>query len=322
MFYGRGPAGLKRITSLRIVHLALVALAFVLGGGADSAPAPAPGGGLFVDCRGEATAAPTVILQSGAFGAAADWSLVLPDLAKHGRVCAYDRGGIGGSPARADKPTPVAIAYELADLLDRLGETRPVILVGHSNGALYAEAFAALWPQRTAGLVYINGVTSDDLDYPALIDDLETERRLSDLAGLAGNLDLGPMVAGILTNSIGLGREAAQRKRAAISTPEHLRAARDEDRAVIPGLTQVRALGGSPPGVPTAVIVGALQPDAPLFKAWRAAETASAARADRSWILDAPGASHTSPLARDRAYVVAAVDWLRSLPAAGSVTGR
>ena len=313
MFYaGAQFVGTDR--RLRIARLALAATALVLCGAADTAPAPASGGGLYVDCRGEPSSVPTVILQSGAFGAAADWSLVLPDLAAHGRVCAYDRGGIGASPARADPPTPEAIARELAGLLDKLGETRPVILVGHSNGALYAEAFAALWPRRTAGLVYVNGVTSDDLDYPLLLDDLASERRLSDLAVVAGDLGLGPMVAGILTGATGLKGEDAARKRAAISRPSQLRAARDEDRAVIPGLTQVRALGGSPPGVPTAVIVGALDPDAPLAKDWHAAETASAMRAHRSWILDAPGASHTSPLARDRAYVVAAVDWLRSLP--------
>jgi pimeloyl-ACP methyl ester carboxylesterase len=299
---------------LRIARLALVASALLLGGGADLPPAPS--GGLFIDCRGEASAAPTVILESGAFGGAADWGLLLPELAQHGRVCAYDRGGIGVSPPREGEPTPTAIARELADLLDRTGETRPMILVGHSNGALYAEAFAALWPRRTAGLVYVNGVTSDDLDYPLLLDDLATERRLSDLAVVAGDLGLGPMVAGILTGATGLKGEDAGRKRAAISTSRQLRAARDEDRAVIPGLTRVRDLGGSPAAVPTAVIVGALEPKSPLSKAWRAAETASAMRARRSWILDAPGASHTSPLARDRAYVVAAVDWLRSLPAA------
>ena len=75
-----------------------------------------------------------------------------------------------------------------------------------------------------------------------------------------------------------------------------------------------RRLGGSPPAVPTAVIVGSTAPDAPLAQAWHAAESAVAARAKLGWVLDAPGATHTSPLVRDRAYVVAAVDWLRSLP--------
>jgi pimeloyl-ACP methyl ester carboxylesterase len=269
---------------------------------------------VYVDCRGPRTAAPTVILESGAFGAAADWGEVIDDLARGGRVCAYDRGGVGRSPPRAGGEDVTAITDELSRLLDRLGETRPVILVGHSNGALYAETFAARWPSRVAGLVYVNGVTSDDLDYPILIGDLTRERRLSNLAGVVADAGLARALAEVLTRSGGLTGDAAVVKRQVLSRPEDLRVARDEDRAILPGLTVARGLGGAPADIPTVAITGATDPDAPLSKAWRAAEAAPAERARDHWILYAPGATHTSPLARDRAYVVAAVDWLRSLP--------
>ncbi len=67
------------------------------------------------------------------------------------------------------------------------------------------------------------------------------------------------------------------------------------------------------------VISGAPYPDQPLAKAWRTAEVAPALRADRAWILDMPGATHVSPLTRDRAYVSAAVSWLRSLSPSADV---
>jgi pimeloyl-ACP methyl ester carboxylesterase len=294
-----------------ILTLAAVLAAAVLGGWtARAAAAPAP---LFTDCRGERTVSPLVILESGAFGASADWDLVLDDLAKGGRVCAYDRGGLGASPARAGGEDVIAIAHELADLLDGMGELGPVILVGHSNGALYVETFAALWPQRVAGLVYVNGVTSDDLDHPALLADLTQERFLSNLAGAGGAIGLAPFIAQALADGEGLKGEAARRKREALDNAAKLRVARDEDRAIIPGLTTVRGLGGSPPAIPTAVIWGATDPNVFLAKAWREAETAPAKRAKTSWVLDAVGATHTSPLVRDRAYVTAAVGWLRSL---------
>jgi pimeloyl-ACP methyl ester carboxylesterase len=291
--------------------LLLTVLLAALGGWAtraDAAPAS-----LFTDCRGERTASPLVILESGAFGASADWDLVLDDLAKGGRVCAYDRAGIGSSPPRAGGEDVIAIAHELADLLDGMGETGPVILVGHSNGALYIETFAALWPQRVAGLVYVNGVTSDDLDHPALLADLAQERFFSNLAVAGGAIGLAPLIAQGLADGGGLKGDAARRKREALGSAAKLQVARDEDRAIIPGLTTTRGLGGSPPAIPTAVIWGATDPNVFLAKAWREAETAPAGRAKTSWVLDAVGATHTSPLVRDRAYVAAAVGWLRSL---------
>ncbi|MEI9890618.1 MAG: alpha/beta hydrolase [Caulobacteraceae bacterium] len=255
---------------------------------------------LHLDCRGEPSAAPTVILESGLFGTASDWDRVLDNLAKGGRTCAYDRAGLGRSPPRPGGEDVVSIAQELHGLVERMGETRPVILVGHSNGALYVEAFAAMWPKQVAGLVYVNGVTSDDLDYPVLIHDLVKERGLANLAVSGARLGLAPLIADVVTGASGLTGQAALDKRRALGNLAHLSVARDEDLAMIPGLSTVRGLGGAPPGIPLAVIVGAVDPASELAKAWRAAGVAAAARAQSSWMLDANGATHTSPLVRDR----------------------
>ncbi|MEO8813575.1 MAG: alpha/beta fold hydrolase [Caulobacteraceae bacterium] len=275
----------------------------------DAEPHP-----LHVDCRGERTNAPTVILESGAFGTSADWDRVLPDLARAGRVCAYDRAGVGDSPPRAGGEDVVSIAHELRGLLDALGETRPVILVGHSNGALYAETFAAMWPERVAGLVYVNGVGSDDLDSRALLGDLAGERQIADLAAETGDLGLARPFARMAVSAEHLSPNAAARKFRFLTNVRGLRVARDEDRAIVPGLAIPRELGGPPPSIPVVVIVGATQPRMDIARAWRMAEIAPANRARLSLTLDAVGATHVSPLARDRAWIVAAVDWLRSLP--------
>ncbi len=295
------------------MRLARLAPGAVLLAGALLAGACATAGPhLFVDCRGVAGTSPTVILESGAFGTSADWDLVLDDLAKGGRVCAYDRAGVGASPASAGAEDVTSIAHALADLLDSLAETRPVILVGHSNGALYVETFAALWPERVAGLVYINGVTSNDVSDPALLADLNRERRLSNLAAIGGELGLEPLAASSMVGAEGLPAAARRRKLWALSRPRRLRVARDEDRAIVPGLYVTSNLGGSPPAIPTVTIWGA-DPNDSLAQSWRRAEAVPAERAQRGWVLEAPGATHVSPLARDRAYVSAAVNWLRSL---------
>lgn len=297
----------------------VLAAALLAGCAGQAAPASVQEAGrLFVDCRGQVSASPTVILESGAFGSAADWDLVLDDLARGGRACAYDRAGIGRSPPRSGGPGVIAIAQELEGLLEQIGERRPVILVGHSNGALYVETFAALWPGRVAGLVYVNGVNSDALDHPDLIDDLRTERRLASLAAFGGDVGLSAQVSNVLTRLSGFEGKGAERKRADLADRRTLRVARDEDWAVIDGLKVARGLGGSPRAIPTAVVAGSTDPDAALAQSWLAAEQAPARRADRRLIIEPPGSTHTSPLLRDRGYVVQAVDWLRGLSPPGS----
>lgn len=275
---------------------------------------------IFLDCRGQPTTTPLVILEAGAFGSSADWDRVLEDLAPGGRVCAYDRPGLGRSPAEPGEDLSVlGRARGLKTLLDQIGAQGPIILVGHSNGALYAEAFARLYPNKVAGLVYVNGVGTDDLDHPRLMASLAAERRLSKLAVSLAQMGLAGLVAAELSGG-DLSPEAARRKHAALTCLPCLRIARDEDSLMVAGLKETNALAPVPSSIPVVVITGDESPDTTLPRDWRAAETAPAARADHSWILEARGASHVSPLTRDRAYVDAAVAWLRS-PFLGRAAG-
>ena len=265
----------------------------------------------FVDCRGEKSAKPTVILEAGAFGTSADWDLVLRDLSLDRRVCAYDRLGLGRSPDR-DGQTPVEsqIARELAATLDRLGEHDPVVLVGHSNGAFYAEAFATLYPARVAGVAYVDGVGTDDLDDPHVMAELRHEEGRARFAVIGAGLGLAALVVKPMIEAIGLSGSAAVHKWRALTSPHHLAKARDEVLQIIPGLERIRAQGGVPPEIPTAVIVASLAPKATVDRAWRSVQVKPASRACQGWALDANGATHLSVLGRDRSYVLAAVNWL------------
>jgi len=297
-------------TNRLLIGCAAAVVLFASRAMAQSAPAEARP--LFADCRGTPTASPTVILEAGAFGTSADWDRVLEDVSKGGRVCAYDRSGLGRSPPRTGGLDVIARAHELADFLDRQGEHRPVILVGHSNGALYIEAFARLWPARVAGLVYVNGVGSDAAGYPLLMHELAQERALSGVAAAVGDIGLSGLVADALSEP-GLSPEAAARKRAALTCRPCLRVARDEDRQVEAGVAAVGRLPDDVRQIPTVVITGSEDPpDWREPRDWREAESAPALRAEHGWVLEAQGASHVSPLARDRAYIDAAVAWLRS----------
>jgi hypothetical protein len=169
-----------------------------------------------------------------------------------------------------------------------------------------------MWPGRAAGLVYVNGVTSNDMADPRLVDDLTHERHLAIAAALAGSLGLAPLAAPAAVRKEALAPKATRRKLGALEDPARLRAARDEDRAIVPGLAVVAGLGGSPPQIPTVAIISEDRPRSELGQAWREAEMIPALKARQGWVLEAVGATHVSPLSRDRAWVTAAVDWLRS----------
>jgi pimeloyl-ACP methyl ester carboxylesterase len=98
-----------------------------------------------------------VVFVSGLGEDMRGWDEVASALARCARVVRYDRPGIGAS-----RPAPDAavlaqdVARQLNALLARLNVAEPVILVAHSLGGLYAQAFARLYPARTAGIVLVD----------------------------------------------------------------------------------------------------------------------------------------------------------------------
>jgi pimeloyl-ACP methyl ester carboxylesterase len=89
------------------------------------------------------------------------WAAVMPGLARHGRVVAYDRVPFGLSekllPGDWSGPNPYtadAALRQLEALRDALGLRRPV-LVGNSAGAFLAARAVLAAPGRYAGLVLV-----------------------------------------------------------------------------------------------------------------------------------------------------------------------
>lgn len=98
---------------------------------------------------------PKCLLLHGNPGSLWDWEHVLPRLAGAADVAAIDMPGFGKS-ARAG-PTPEFLGLDrLADsamaAADALGWREPIFLVGHSHGGGVAQAAAARYPERVAGL--------------------------------------------------------------------------------------------------------------------------------------------------------------------------
>ncbi len=101
------------------------------------------------------TGQPTVILDSalGEPGTLA-WASVMPEVAQHARVIAYDRAGIGTS----DPAPQVTVDSEVADLIALAAQAGDggCVLVGHSWGGLLAQLVALRRPDLVAGLVLVD----------------------------------------------------------------------------------------------------------------------------------------------------------------------
>src|SRR5262245_29115050 len=136
----------------------------------------------------EGTGEPTLVLEAGFAGGALDWTPVLPALAKHRRVCAFDRLGQDWSDPAPHPRTFGTAADELHAALETLGIRRPVV-AGHSMGGALVQIYAAKYP--VVGVVLVDGLTSDVVD--PVVELRGTFRSLDPLARVGLLRPIGPM---------------------------------------------------------------------------------------------------------------------------------
>jgi pimeloyl-ACP methyl ester carboxylesterase len=132
---------------------------------------------MYLECRG--TGSPLVVLVSGQRASAQDWMEVadgvagppvFEDVAKHTRVCAFDRPGtpVGEAFSRSD-PAPMpttaeAVVEDLHALLAAADVTEPFVLVAHSIGGLIGRLYASTYPDQVMGLGLIDATSIEMQD--------------------------------------------------------------------------------------------------------------------------------------------------------------
>lgn len=109
---------------------------------------------LRVRCGG--AGGPGVLLVHGAGTRLETWREILPELARSGRTCAYDRPGHGESEPLAGDRTPADLVDEIGGVAREAGIDTPFVLVGHSLGGLYARLYAVSRPGHVAALVLVD----------------------------------------------------------------------------------------------------------------------------------------------------------------------
>ena len=133
---------------------------------------------LFLRCRGRG--GPVVLLESGIHDSSDPWTItetappvpprpaVLPALARHVRVCAYDRPGTirytgpaAGTITTRSTPVPMPRTLTaMVDDLDRLVTAArlpaPYVMVGHSYGGMIVRHYAQVHRRKVAGLALLD----------------------------------------------------------------------------------------------------------------------------------------------------------------------
>ncbi|KAF0836513.1 alpha/beta fold hydrolase [Nocardia caishijiensis] len=90
-----------------------------------------------------------ILLLHGLMGSARTWSDQVPWLREFGQVYTFDAAGHGRVP-----PAELTTEAFVADLAEHTAAiTEPMIVIGHSMGALHGWVFAATHPERVRGIV-------------------------------------------------------------------------------------------------------------------------------------------------------------------------
>jgi pimeloyl-ACP methyl ester carboxylesterase len=97
-----------------------------------------------------------VVFEAGLSAPAACWLHTQREISAYARTISYDRAGYGGSDVDAADRTLERIVDDLGEVLDALDVTAPAVFVGHSWGGPILRLFADRYPQRVAGLVFID----------------------------------------------------------------------------------------------------------------------------------------------------------------------
>jgi pimeloyl-ACP methyl ester carboxylesterase len=196
---------------------------------------------------------PTVVFESGMGSSRSVWGAVLPAVAARTRAVAYDRAGLGRSPADPAPRTLDRATDDLADLLRHLGPG-PFVLVGHSyGGPIVRVATARAAPGTVAGLVLVDQ-TDEDCDVYYSPGMMRQQRVVNALLPAAARLGLLRLALARVGRA--LPPDAAADLRDEGSTAAAAQAFRAEHAHLTDDLRRLRDHPPADPGVPVTLVSG------------------------------------------------------------------
>lgn len=145
--FAAGSGSARALAPLRQIKAGVLNVSFYEAGPSDGQPVILLHGFPY-DIHSYADVAPSL--------AATGYRVIVPHLRGHGATTFLE-------PTTPRSGQQAAIGQELVDLLDALG-IRKAIFAGYDWGGRAACVAAALWPERCAGLVSVNGYLIQDIE--------------------------------------------------------------------------------------------------------------------------------------------------------------
>lgn len=122
-------------------------------------------------------------------------------------ILVYDRAGYGNSTKSSMERTPLNVVIELAELLIRIETDKEIILVGHSQGGLYATLFALKYPDKVKAVILLDPLSITDDRFKKELSEKEfhssgvDKTRTLNIGKAITGLGLGFMLKGLLKNA-------------------------------------------------------------------------------------------------------------------------
>lgn len=113
-----------------------------------------------------------LVIEMGLGAVAGEWWHIAEHLSKQFTVLLYERGRNTSTPR-----SPKNIAAELHALLQSLPCKSKMILLAHSQGGLYAQQFARLYPEMVRGIVFLDPLSANDNTYKSVFQTTEEQKK-------------------------------------------------------------------------------------------------------------------------------------------------
>ncbi|MES2897695.1 MAG: alpha/beta hydrolase [Pseudomonadota bacterium] len=237
---------------------------------------------------------PLIVLECGAFGCAADWAVVQDRLSAKGMASlAYDRAGLGYSDPGPAPRDGAAIADDLGQLLARLGEHGPYVMVGHSMAGLLLRVFVPRHRDRVLGVVLVDAAMPEAMEVKSTAGAVNAYRGAMRLVGIWSAAGFMRPVSLVIGDLIGLEGEASAEKRRIYGSAGHTRWAAEE----VQQWPRTSQMGRAPfdPDLPVAVVTAG---DERLAAPLKRLQVAPALASTRGYVDHVRGANHASLLGK------------------------